>query len=102
MNNYVFAYRNAPIARSRITIEEGQLKLNGTLRKGIGIPFTATASVGISSDGWIRIHPASLNAAKIVSKRVLDFFGLNLERVLKPNPEPGVRVEKDDLLLNAE
>jgi hypothetical protein len=102
MNNYVFADRNAPITRSRITIEDGQLKLNGTVRKGIGIPFTATASVGISSDGWIRIHPASLNAAKIVSKRVLDFFGLNLERVLKSNPEPGVRVEKDDLLLNAE
>ena len=102
MNNYVFADRNAPITRSRIAIENGQLKLTGTLRKGVGIPFAATASVGVSSDGWIRIHPTSLNAAKIVSKGVLDFFGLNLERVLKSSPEPGVRVETDDILLNPE
>jgi hypothetical protein len=102
MNNYVFADRDAPIVRSRLTIENGQLNLTGTLRKGIGIPFTATASVGISSDGWIRIHPTSLKAAKIVPKGVLDFLGLHLQTVLKSNPEPGVRVEQDDILLNPE
>jgi hypothetical protein len=102
MNNYVFADPKAPITHSRVTIENGQLKQTGTLRKGIDIPFTTTASVGVSSEGWIRIHPTSLKAAKFISKRVLDFFGLDLERLLKSNPEPGVRVEQDDILLNPE
>src|ERR1700730_7538076 len=34
MNNYVFADPKAPITRSRVTIENGQLKQSGTLRKG--------------------------------------------------------------------
>jgi hypothetical protein len=102
MNNYVFADRGAPIAGSRVTIENGQLHLTGMLRKGVAVPFTAVASVGLSSDGWIRIHPVSLKAAKVIPKRLLDFFGLDLERVLKSTPEPGVRIEHDDLLLNPE
>ena len=102
MNNYVFADPKAPIKRSKVTIENGQLKQTGTLEKGVAIPFTTTASVGVSSDGWIRIHPTSLKAAKFISKRVLDFFGLDLERLLKSNPEPGVKVEQDDILLNPE
>jgi hypothetical protein len=102
MNNYVFADPKAPIKGSKVTIENGQLKQSGTLHKGVAIPFTATASVGVSSDGWIRIHPTSLKAAGFLSKRVLDFFGLDLERLLKSNPEPGVRIELDDILLNPE
>jgi hypothetical protein len=102
MNDYIFADSHAPITRSRVAIDNNQLRLTGTLRKGVDIPFTAVATVGLSSDGWIRIHPTSLNAAKIIPRRLLDFFGLDLERVLKSQPEPGVRIEQDDLLLNPE
>jgi hypothetical protein len=102
MNNYVFADPKAPIKRSTVTIENGQLKMSGTMHKGVDVPFTASASVSVSTDGWIRIHPTSLKAAKFISKRVLDFFGLDLEALLKSNPEPGVRIEQDDILLNPE
>jgi hypothetical protein len=102
INNYVFADSGAPIKRSRVSLENDRLRLTGTLQKGVGVPFTAVASVGLSNDGWIRIHPVSLTAAKIVPKRLLDFFGLDLERVLTSRPEPGVRIEHDDLLLNPE
>ena len=86
MNNYVFADPKAPIKRSKVTIENGQLKQTGTLEKGVAIPFTTTATVGVSSDGWIRIHPTSLKAAKFISKRVLDFFVLDLEPLIKSKP----------------
>ena len=44
------------------------------------VPFQLRASIGVTPDGRIRVHPTSMKAAGFVSKRVLDFFGLELEQ----------------------
>jgi hypothetical protein len=43
-----------------------------------------------------------MKAAGFLSKRVLDFFGLELERLVKVNPATGVTIDGDDLLLDPE
>jgi len=48
----------------------------------------------------MRLHPTSIKAAGFVSKRVLDFFGLELEDLVKTRHLTGVAVDGDDLLLD--
>ena len=102
MNNYVFAYAGAPLKDLKITIEGNELHQSGTLRKGIGVHFTMQASVAATSDGKIRIHPTALKAAGFLPKGILDFFGLELERLVKLKQTPGVKIVGDDLFLDPE
>lgn len=102
VNKYVFAYDGAPLENLRITIEGNELHQSGTMKKGIGVPFTLRASVSASAEGWIVIHPVSMKAAGLVPKGLLDFFGLELERLVKLKQTPGVKIVGDDFLLDPE
>ena len=83
-----------------MTIDGRELVQSGMLRKGVGIPFSMRATVGATSDGRIRIHPTTIKAAGFVPKGVLDFLGLQLDRLVKLNRTPAVKVDGDDLLLD--
>jgi len=102
MNNYVFAYEGAPLEDLKITIEGTELRQTGKLKKGVGVPFTMRATVSATDDGKIRIHPTSIKAAGFVPKGVLDFFGLELDRLIKLKNTPAVTISGDDLLLDPE
>lgn len=102
MNNYVFAGPDAPLRKLKIEIEGNELKQSGVLVKGVPVPFHLRAAITATPDGKIRVHPTSMKAAGFLSKRVLDFFGLELERLVKVNPATGVTVDGDDLLLDPE
>jgi hypothetical protein len=100
MNNHVLASEKAPIKNVQIGIEGQELVQSGTLRKGVPVPFTIRATVSATPDGRIRLHPTAIKAAGFVSKRVLDFFGMELENLVKTKDVPGVSVDGDDLLLD--
>jgi hypothetical protein len=102
MNNYVFSAADAPLKKLKIEIEGNELKQSGVLVKGLPVPFHLRASIGATPDGKIRLHPTSMRAAGFLSKRVLDFFGLELERLVKVNAATGVTIDGDDLLLDPE
>jgi hypothetical protein len=100
MNNVVFAGPDAPIKKLTIEIEGNELKQSGVLKKKIDVPFTMRASVAVTPDGRIRLHPTSMKAAGFISKRVLNFFGLELEKLVKLSAESPAQVDGDDLLLD--
>jgi hypothetical protein len=102
MNNYVFADPDAQLKDLKITIENGELRQSGTLKKGVGVPFTMRGTVAATPDGRIRIHPSSIKAAGFVPKGVLDFFGLELERLVKLKRTPAVKIDGDDMMLDPE
>ena len=102
MNNYVFAGPDAPLRKLKIEIEGNELKQSGVLVKAVPVPFHLRAAISATPDGKIRVHPTSMKAAGFLSKRVLDFFGLELERLVKVNPATGVTIDGDDLLLDPE
>jgi hypothetical protein len=102
MNNYVFSAADAPLKKLKIEIEGNELKQSGVLAKGLPVPFHLRASIAATPDGKIRLHPTSMKAAGFLSKRVLDFFGLELERLVKVNAATGVTIDGDDLLLDPE
>jgi hypothetical protein len=100
MNTYVFAGSNAPLNNIKIGIDGNEMTQSGTLRKAIPIPFSLRAALSATPDGKIRVHPTSMKAAGFVSKRVLDFFGLELDNLVKMKNVSAVQVDGDDLLLD--
>jgi hypothetical protein len=100
MNGHVFAGEDAPIRKLSIAVEGNELVQSGVLKKVIPVPFKMRASVSATGDGRMRIHPTSLKAAGFVSKRVLDFFGLELEKLVDVKNLRGVVVDGDDLILD--
>ena len=102
MNNYVFTGPDAQLKNLKIAIEGHELRQTGTLKKGVGVPFTMRGTIAATPEGKIRIHPTTIKAAGFVPKGVLDFFGLELERLVKLKRTPGVKIEGDDMLLDPE
>jgi len=100
MNNVVFADARAPIKKLKVEIEGSELRQTGVMKKGVEVPFTMRATIAAAPDGRIRVHPTSLKAAGFVPKRILDFFGLGLGKLVKPGPGSPVSVDGDDLLLD--
>jgi len=102
MNNYVFGYPGAPLTNLKVAIENGELTQSGTLHKRIGIPFTMRATVTATKEGKIRLHPTAMKAAGAIPKRLLDFFGLTLNRLITLKSGSPITIDGDDLLLDPE
>jgi hypothetical protein len=100
MNNVLFADADAPIKHVTVETEGTELKQTGTLKKGVSIPFTMRASVSVTPDGRLRLHPTSMKAAGFIPKRLLDVFGLGLDTLLKVRSESPMQVAGDDLVLD--
>jgi hypothetical protein len=83
----------------RVSFENGNLVQRGTLHKGISVPFTVTASVGVTPDGLMRIHPEKVKAAGIPSTKLLSMFGIELDDIIKSRPDRGVTLRDNDMLL---
>jgi hypothetical protein len=98
MNRYVFNYKGSPLKNLTVRIENGQLVQEGFMHKVIDIPFRMTADVSATDDGWIRIHPVKIDICSIDGKGLMKAFGISLQKVMTKLP-PGVRVEKNDTLI---
>jgi hypothetical protein len=102
MNNVLFVRADAPIKNVTVETEGTELKQTGTLRKGVSIPFTMRASIDVTSDRKLRLHPTSMKAAGFIPKGLLAFFGVHLDRLLKVRSGSPMQVSGDDLILDPE
>ena len=100
MNRYAFGYEGAPLEHVKAQVDDGKLRLSGTLRKGIGIPFSSKATVSVSDDGRLRFHVESLKTAGVPAKGLLGFFGLELDDVVSLKERRGVDVQENDILIS--
>ena len=100
MNHYVFNYPGAPLRDLVVHVHEGRMVQQGIMHKLIDIPFEMTADVSTADEGWLRIHPIRMEICNLDGTKLMKAFGITLEEILKKLPK-GVRVEKNDLLVNA-
>ena len=94
------ADRPSPLRQVTVRIENGMVKADGKLQKGVAVPFSMSASVSASSDGMLRLHAARLKAAGVPVKGLLDLIGLDLADLMKMPAGTGIRADGDDLLLD--
>jgi hypothetical protein len=96
LNRYTFAYPGSPLRHLQLSVEKGQLRQQGTLR---GISFSMLGDLSLTPAGELRLHPTSVKAVGIGVGGLMNFFGLNLEKLVKVRGVRGVRIEKDDFYL---
>ena len=99
LNGYTFAYKGSPLRHLEVTIKDGQLEQKGTLNKLIDLPFTIRASLTTTRDGRLRLHPTSVKVIGIPVRRLMDFFGLELDDLVKVRQGRGIEVAENDFIL---
>jgi hypothetical protein len=98
LTNHVFAYPGSPLKSLRIETEGEQLVQRGVLHGFL--PFTMRADVTLTPEGQIRLHPKTVKVFGIGVRRMMRFFGLQLDELAKVQPGHGVRLVDDDFFLD--
>jgi hypothetical protein len=100
LNHYLFSYKGSPLRDLKVTTEEGRLRIDGELRKGVPIPFSMLAEPSVTPDGTLRLHPTKVNALGIPARRLMSMFGLELSNLISLKHARGARIDGDDFLLD--
>ena len=100
MNSWLLNSPKAQLKNLHISVEGDQLVIRGTMRKGVPIPFHATASVGISSDNRIRISLQKVKAADVPVKGLMQALGLSMEDLISQKGLHGLSVDEDSFLID--
>jgi hypothetical protein len=100
LNRHVFGYRGSPLSHLQVGVDGDQLVQRGLLRKGVGIRFTIRATVALTPDGQIRLHPTSVKVVGLKVRGLMKAFGVHLDQLMRLEPGHGARIEQDDFILD--
>jgi hypothetical protein len=80
-----------------------EMKLRGTLHKGISFPIEMTSDLGVAPDGRIHVHIEKLSVLKLPVKGLLEQFRVQASDIVEPkNGSKGVEVVGDDIFFDPE
>jgi hypothetical protein len=99
MNRHVFGAEGSPLSELTATAREGRIALKGKLHKGLTVPFSARAAVGVTGDGRLRLHLESIKTAGVPAKDLMHVFGLDLADVVNLKERRDVTIDGDDLVI---
>ena len=99
LNSVVFAYDGAPLKNLRAKMEGNAVVLSGTLRKGVNLPFSITATPTLEPDGRVRMHPTRTRILGINGAALMKALGLKLDKLIDLKKAHGAIVEGNDILL---
>src|SRR5207253_1770071 len=85
----------------KITAKGSQIKQQGTIRKGVGVPFEMTGDLSPTPDGRVRIHPQEVKAAHLPVKGLMKLLGLDMAELINTKHARGVHVDDNDIILDA-
>lgn len=97
---HVFAYPGAPLKNLELRIANGQVVQSGKLHKGVWLPFTIRATVGVTPDGRIRMHPEHTKVLGLNGGAIMKAFGFHLGTLLDLRGSRGAVVDRDDILID--
>lgn len=100
MNDWVFAYDDAPLKDLEFEVKDGKLSLHGKLDKLINVPFDIDASPSMTANGEIRIRPNRMSTGGFIGNAIRKLLGLDLEEAVDLDQAQGVRAEGNDLYLD--
>jgi hypothetical protein len=102
LNNYVFAYPKAPLKDVSLTIEDGKIKMKGTVHKITDLPFEVVGNLLATPEGKIQLHPTSIKTGGIPVKGLMGLFGIELDELIKGTESRGVKIDDNDITMDPE
>lgn len=100
LNQFVFRYHGAAIRDLHAETQDGRLRLHGKIHKLLSLPFTIVASVRVTPDGLIRLHPDQVQVLGIGVKGLLGALSVELDDLIQSNRLHGVTVAGNELALD--
>jgi hypothetical protein len=100
MNNYIFAYKGAPLKHLHVRTSGSQIIQTGVMHKILDIPFEITADVSVTPEGLIKLHPVKTRILGVDGNSLMRAFGLSLQKILDLSKAKGVTVKGNDLYLD--
>jgi hypothetical protein len=100
LNDFVFAYDDAPLEKLRARPEEGQVTLEGTMHKGVALRFTINSTMSLTPEGMIRLQPTRTRILGINGLKLMNALGLKLEDLLDLRGSRGASVRGNDIYLD--
>ncbi len=78
----------------KISNDKGKVKITGTAKKAISVPFTIEGPVTLTDKGLIRLEMATMKVAHL-PKGVAEFLGIDPEKMAGDGKVKGVSMEKN-------
>jgi hypothetical protein len=93
---------NSPLKKISLSGDGDQLRLHGTLHKGIPLPIEMTATISVAPANRIQIHVTTLDVLKIPFKGLLGGFHVTIASLFHSGNIPGVEVSGNDIFLDTQ
>ena len=92
-----------PLSKVSLAAQGQQLKLNGTVHKGIPLPIEMISDVSAAPDGRIHLHVVKLRVLKLPVTGLMQSLHISAGDVIGANVKnPNVQVSGDEIYLNPE
>jgi hypothetical protein len=99
LNEWVFAYPDAPLRDLEAEIGDDLLTLHGELDKLIPLPFTIEGTLAVTEDGNLRLTPTSIQAAGLPVAGLMELLDVEMVELIDAEEARGVRVDGNDVVL---
>lgn len=100
LNKYVFGYKGSPLSNLRITIAGNEIIQKGTLHKVASFPFEIHATLSVTPDGRIMLHPTRTEIIGLHVDKLMHGLGLPLEKIINLRKAKGATVKGNDIYLD--
>jgi hypothetical protein len=100
LNKYVFGYKGSPLSNLRITISGNEIVQKGTIHKVAALPFEIHATLSVTPEGKIRMHPTRTEIIGLHVDRLMQGLGLPLEKIIDLSKAKGATVKGNDIYLD--
>jgi len=100
LNKYVFNYPGAPLRNIKVSTSGSEIIQKGTLHKVVSMPFEIRATLSVTPDGRIRIHPTRTEIMGLHVDKLMKGLGLALDEVISLRKARGASLSGNDIFLN--
>lgn len=82
----------------KVSNDKGQVKITGTAKKKMSVPFTIEGPVTLAPNGFIRLSTEKVQVAKVPG--LADLLGVKPDKLVGDGSVKGVKAEKDAILFD--
>lgn len=98
-NDFILPRAKAPLKNLSLTFNSDQsIQVKGDFHKLVDVPFSGVASLHVTPDGNMRMHLANMTVAGVIHQDVLNFLGIKVSSVAKPQRKQSFKIVGNDII----